>query len=740
MNMDNLLSIKVHFNGFHRNKSFSNIKHKTKYILYLYFNILIFFFISDRPGLRNAELVGRMQTKLKNILQSILVPQHPRHSAIFTELIAICQDLRTLNTLHTEKFLLQAKVMRDEVGGSLTPSSLTSSSPLPPSSASVSVAAQHAILGQSYVDREWEENANCSTGSLDRDSTGSRSPQSSSDSPATSHSFSMEDLRRSPLGSVSSSESIANSETFSKLSVNDLKIHGSVLLNALTSPALSAQLAGAVSQSQSVTAGRHIGSVSSHHNQHPSSRKRELSRSESGSSSTTCGRQTSPSSRGVEQDTSSSSNTSSGGHSSQESKCPYKARKLDSPSDSGIDSPKAQGSHSTNTSVCSSPRSSMEDGAMLPNAGDDNDGRPDLEEQHPLLKRALQQPPQPFNMGGGISNFQDEVYKPHKKFRHSDRKDGDEPTSTQDTGSNGSVSPGSSSSSSLVHSHSILASQLAAPPTYQRRSSPPPASASNSISALLAAAAANSSMVSSSQQMAGSSGITTLSRGAPPTHHQSLLATTLSRPVAVARAKRDEERSELLANLILDSGRYRPPTSHHVLQQHHNQKSQSLLMCAITTPSSPSASPLPAHTASELAARGCWSPAGAAAASVAASSSRHIPVPVAPSHSTTTSSPSLSGVSSGGSLNASSLPRGLAAAAVASAQKKSTATANSGGFSCSESEDSMPLNLCVKSPASPSSVKSDQDASVVFGASAVKKEPLTAAAVSGAVAAVDSSE
>merc|ERR1711949_103151 len=44
-----------------------------------------------------------------------------------------------------------------------------------------------------------------------------------------------------------------------------------------------------------------------------------------------------------------------------EAKCPFKARKLDSPSDSGIDSPKAQGSQSTNTSVCSSPRSSMED-------------------------------------------------------------------------------------------------------------------------------------------------------------------------------------------------------------------------------------------------------------------------------------------------------------------------------------------------------------------------------------------
>merc|ERR1719225_1951370 len=185
---------------------------------------------------------------------------------------------------------------------------------------------------------------------------------------------------------------------------------------------------------------------------------------------------------------------------SQESKCPFKARKLDSPSDSGIDSPKAQGSHSTNTSLCSSPRSSLEDKVKEVEPEGPEVAAPapapaapgTLEEQHPLLKRALQQPPQPFNMGG-VSGFQDEVY--HKKFRHSGRKDSNEPTSTQESAR--SPSPVTATSAS----HSILASQLAAPPSYT----------------------------------AGS-----------------VLASTLSRPVSRPGAKESEQRNEWLANLILE--------------------------------------------------------------------------------------------------------------------------------------------------------------------------------------------
>jgi len=436
---------------------------------------------ADRPGLMSPGLVAKMQDKLKTVLENILAPRHPH--PIFKDLTAILADLRILNTLHTEKFLQQAKVTREEVHAA--------------------AASPHSVLGgYGCTSDTWEE-----MNMADGDSTGSRSPKSSG-SPATSHSFSLEDLRRSPMGgggggSVSSSESLGgNSETFSKLSVNDLKIHGSVLLNALTSPALSA---------------------AAHH------RKRDISRLMGG------GEPVTNTPRSQEE-----------GPATGESKCPFKARKLDSPSDSGIDSPKAQGSQSTNTSVCSSPRSSMEEGA-----GGGEDGPDSMEDQHPLLKRALQQPPQPFNMGGGVTMFQDEVYKPHKKFRHNGRRDGDEPTSTQD----GSCSPGPPTS--------ILATQLAAPPTY-RRASPPPTGP-----------------------------------------HQSLLATTLSRPVSVARAKRDEERSELLANLILDSGRWRPGY----------MSQSSLLMCA----------PLPAH-----------SPLPGAAAPSAASLRGHLPVPVAPTQPTST--------------------------------------------------------------------------------------------------------
>merc|ERR1719500_1331771 len=459
---------------------------------------------ADRPGLRNPELVGKMQEKLKMVLKNILVPQHPGHTSIFRELLTIIHDLRTLNTLHTEKFLQQSRVEGAPAPG------------LP----------QHLTYASSNGD--WEEGG-------DRDSTGSRSPQSSDCGIPTQHS-SWEDMRRSPIGSVSSSESIGSEtgQTFSRLSVNDLKIHGvgSVLLNALTSPAVSAPC--------------------------PTTRKRDISR---------CGSEGSLHQRPEE----------APAPTPEPAKCPFKARKLESPSDSGIDSPKAQGSQSTNTSVCSSPRSSLEE--KVKEVEEEQAKQPEvrgdsLEEQHPLLKRALQQPPQPYN-AGGVTGFQDEVYKPHKKFRHSGRKDSDEPTSTQESAT--SPTP-SSESSSQAASHSILASQLAAPPTY-----------------------------SALGQSSGS---------------QSLLASTLSRPIAVPRAKEAEKRNEWLANFILEKGR--PSTT----------SNQSLLMCA----------PMSAHSHIPGSFEGSpsrWQQqASASSSSPAASSapsapSRHIPVPVAPTPSST---------------------------------------------------------------------------------------------------------
>merc|ERR1719445_2796478 len=291
-----------------------------------------------------------------------------------------------MNTLHTEKFLQQARVTGDQVSGGVP--RVPGGQVMQVSPPQQSALQQHLLYGATHTGPQVERNGggrpveDWELDTQDRDSTGSRSPQSS-DSHTTNHSYSMEDMRRSPMGSVSSSESLGSSETFSKLSVNDLKIHGvgSVLLNALTSPAITATCPN---------------------------RKRDISRCVS---ETNIMRQDDQPSLGGERHT--------------ETKCPFKARKLDSPSDSGIDSPKAQGSQSTNTSVCSSPRSSMEE--KVKEVEEEQAKQPEvrgdsLEEQHPLLKRALQQPPQPYN-AGGVSGFQDEVYKPHKKFRHSGRKD-----------------------------------------------------------------------------------------------------------------------------------------------------------------------------------------------------------------------------------------------------------------------------------------------------------------------------
>ena len=130
-----------------------------------------------------------MQTKLKMVLQNILVPQHPEYQTIFSELLTIILDLRTLNTLHTEKFLQQARVTGEQV---TAVASGKVSSPPPPHGGST--LQQHLLYGR---EADWEE-----AQGADRDSSGSRSPQSS-DSHTTTHSYNFEDLRRSPMGSVS---------------------------------------------------------------------------------------------------------------------------------------------------------------------------------------------------------------------------------------------------------------------------------------------------------------------------------------------------------------------------------------------------------------------------------------------------------------------------------------------------------------------------------------------------------
>merc|ERR1719266_599573 len=144
-------------------------------------------------------------------------------------------------------------------------------------------------------------------------------------------------------------------------------------------------------------------------------------------------------------------------------------------SDSGVELSLSK--PSTNHSLCSSPRSSLESLEKRSTAS----ASPPSEERHPLLKRALQQPPQLYGNNGdrsqSVTTFQDEVYKPHKKFRRhnpSFSKDDCSPTSstTQHHGGQRSASPPDMSGHARIGiagtsgggGISLLASQLAEPP------------------------------------------------------------------------------------------------------------------------------------------------------------------------------------------------------------------------------------------------------------------------------------
>lgn len=60
----------------------------------------------DRPGVRNPDLVDRIQQRLKSILGKVLRANHPSdHNSLYGQLMLKMADLRTLNTLHQEKLL-----------------------------------------------------------------------------------------------------------------------------------------------------------------------------------------------------------------------------------------------------------------------------------------------------------------------------------------------------------------------------------------------------------------------------------------------------------------------------------------------------------------------------------------------------------------------------------------------------------------------------------------------------------
>ncbi|XP_037076982.1 nuclear hormone receptor E75-like [Pollicipes pollicipes] len=57
---------------------------------------------TERPGLRNVELIGRIRAKLDAALRSALVRNHPQATDLFAQLAGKVHDLKTLNSLHAD--------------------------------------------------------------------------------------------------------------------------------------------------------------------------------------------------------------------------------------------------------------------------------------------------------------------------------------------------------------------------------------------------------------------------------------------------------------------------------------------------------------------------------------------------------------------------------------------------------------------------------------------------------------
>lgn len=365
---------------------------------------MFLFIFSDRPGLRNTELVSKIQKKLMDILQKSVTSNHPENPCIFGDVMKKIPDLRTLNTLHSEKLLAYKMEPRNRQMGAVSTivegiadNSVTNSNAYTP--------IPHDIWSQYSL--------------------------------VTSHPnlMTQEDDMRSASPGVQSLH--GGSTTGSEWSTTDSKdehdlvgsprsVGSGLCVDEVKSPGRTSSFSSSrsyVNEEAWVTENNQA--VIDYH-QHLAKRMPENPGSEHGSSS------------GDE-----------GYFVESPMKVPVypKLHRVDSPTDSGIESGKEHGPSTTPTiSNCSSPRSSVDEKIK-----DEHHHSPSQEKQEniedmPVLKRALQAPPLV-----NTNMLMDEAYRHHKKFRAARRE---------------AESPSSPGQMSLASTHSTLVRTLEQAPRY----------------------------------------------------------------------------------------------------------------------------------------------------------------------------------------------------------------------------------------------------------------------------------
>ncbi|UYV73749.1 E75 [Cordylochernes scorpioides] len=330
----------------------------------------------ERPGLRNVASIQKINDKLKEVLKKAVTAQHPENPAIFEELMRKIPDLKTLNTLHSEKLLAykMEPSHQSNVAGHLA-STRGTTAPADSSWARYPIMATLA---------HEEEHCPSSPGQHSAGSTLDWSTNDSKDG---------HDLYGSPhsVGSGLSAEeakSPMRTSSFSSTRSSDAAWQGDMIVQTEV-PLAKKDSIPVVEMCSSSGDELYYGENPKNGNPYP------------------------------------------------------KIRRVDSPTDSGIESGKEHGPSITPTaSVCSSPRSAMEE--KVKDIEAENTEKQENMEDMPVLKRALQAPPL-IN----TNMLMDEAYRHHKKFRVS-RREAESPNTLR----------------TLANSHSTLIKTLEQAPRY----------------------------------------------------------------------------------------------------------------------------------------------------------------------------------------------------------------------------------------------------------------------------------
>lgn len=363
---------------------------------------------ADRPGIRNTELVQKIQKKLSDVLQKAVSVNHPENPGLYGDLMKKIPDLRTLNTLHSEKLLAYKMEPRNQSGGGAE--SFHSSAPASPYSSLIQADhwVQYTSMMTAATEEDWNE---------------------SSPGPLSQHGGSTTGSEWSTTDSKDCPERFGSPRSVgSGMSVEEVK-----------SPVRTASFSSTRSYDEGVCSGSDIGAHHMNHLHQLQQHQQQMKR---------C--------REVVLDHSSGDEYGSADSPIKVSGYP-KMRRLDSPTDSGIESGKEQcGTVCTpTTSVCSSPHSSMEDKVKDVSDSECYETKHDIDDM-PVLKRALQAPPL-IN----TTMLMDEAYRHHKKFRAA-RKDAPDCPSSPSSVSGSMVQ----CKATLASAHSTLVKTLEQAPRY----------------------------------------------------------------------------------------------------------------------------------------------------------------------------------------------------------------------------------------------------------------------------------